>query len=194
MESQKQDHPHGPDNAEHELKKAYKSVMEAGTVHFWDRQLPPGVDAYEVVTVYKRAFHAYRQGDRLSAERWARTAKHLARALWHEATLAYVAPRSTELPFLTHAADEYDLRYKSDTTGDLLDSLESHMPDGKTELHDSMRRFLSKGRRHLQELENPPLKHELLRAEHIMAAHEYGRVIECMTLAFEAEGHGSKAA
>jgi hypothetical protein len=55
---------------------------------------------------------------------------------------------------------------------------------------EQMTKALSKGRRHMEELKKPDLKHELLKAEHIKAAHEYGRVLECMALAFEAEAQG----
>ena len=57
-----------------------------------------------------------------------------------------------------------------------------------------MQRFLSRARRHLQALEVPGYDHELLRAERIKAAHEYGRVLECMSLAYEAETAVPKAA
>src|SRR4051812_32870760 len=97
---------HGPDNAEHEIRKAYNCVIETGTIHFWDRRAIPGVNPDEVVTLYKHAFFLYRKGNKLAAERWARTAKHLSRAFHHEAKTAYLEPRSSELPFLEGALDD----------------------------------------------------------------------------------------
>ena len=79
---------HGPENAEYEIRKALNCVVEAGVTHFWDRRAIPGVNADEVITLYKRAYSAYRKEDRLAAERWARTAKHLSRAFWHEAKIS----------------------------------------------------------------------------------------------------------
>jgi hypothetical protein len=188
-------YPHGPDNAEHEIKKAYNCVIETGVTHFWDRKAIPGVNPDEAFTLYKRSFKALRDGDRLTAERWARTAKHLSRAFWHEAKIAYLAPRSAELPFLENAREEYSLHEYSDTTADLLDSVADHIPPGLDEMPPDMTRYLSRGRKHLQWLEDPNLKHELVRAEHIKAAHEYGRVLECMALALEAEHrHRTRAA
>jgi hypothetical protein len=188
-------HYHGPDNAEHELRKAYNLVAETGTTFFWDRRPAPGIPADEVVSLYRHAYHAYRQGDRLAAERWARSVKHLARAFWSEAKIAYLEPRSNELPYLEGAtAEEYNLHEKIDTTEDLLNSLEEHVPPGQKEMPEVMKRYLSRARRHLEILRNPDYRHELLRVEHIKAAHEFGRVLECMGLAFEAEGPGKTAA
>ena len=187
-------HPHGPANAEHELKKAYDSVIEAGVTHFWDRHAVPGVYPFEAVTLYKLAFDAYRNRDRLAAERWARSVKHLTRAYWHEAKIAYLQPRTAELPFLKDAYEEYGLREGIDTTADLLNCVASHIPPGLTEMPEEMKRFLLRGRKHLDALNDPGTQHELLRTEHIKAAHEYGRVLECMALAYEAEAQRPKAA
>jgi hypothetical protein len=58
-----------------------------------------------------------------------------------------------------------------------------------------MRRYIARARRHLEYLEQPDYLNELLRAERIMAAHEYGRVVECMALATEADqSHRGRAA
>jgi len=190
----KQLFPHGPENAEHELKKAYNCVIETAVTHFWDRRAISGVNADEVLTIYKRGFQAHRSNDPLSAERWARTAKHLARAFWHEAKIAYLEPRSSDLPYLEGAREEYGLHEHSDTTADLLESVAGHAPPGMEEMPEDMRRYLSRGKRHLTELENLALTHELVRAEHIKAAHEYGRVVECLALAYEAEYRSGKAA
>ncbi|MCM2276736.1 MAG: hypothetical protein NDJ89_01510 [Oligoflexia bacterium] len=179
---------HGPENAEHELKKAYNCVIESETTYFGERITIPGLEPTEVSQTYRRAFRAYRKGDRLAAERWARTAKHLARAFWHEAKIAYLEPRTSELPFLEGAtAEDYHLHEHSDTTEDLLNSVAEHIPPGMTEMPEEMTRYLNRARKHLDELEEPEYRNELLRAERIKAAHEYGRVLECMALALEAE-------
>jgi len=178
---------HGPENAEHELKKAYNLVIETGVTHFWDRRGIVGVGADEVVSIYKTAFRAYRDDDKLSAERWARAAKHLARACWHEAKIAYLEPRVTELPFLDNALEEYRLHDYSDTTSDLLESLADHIPPGHVETPEEMTRYLLRARKHLAKLEESSHQSELLKAERIKAAHEYGRVLECLALAYEAE-------
>lgn len=184
---------HGPENADYELRKAYNCIIETGVTHFWDRKAIPGVSPDEVITLYKRAFRAYRHDDRLTAERWSRTAKHLARAFWHEAKIAYLEPRTSELPFLEGAtSDEYNLHEHSDTTADLLNSVSGHVPPGMTEMPEPMRRYLTRARKHLDSLGDSTQTHELLRAEHIKAAHEYGRVLECMALAYEAETPGGK--
>lgn len=181
-------HPHGPDNAEHELKKAYNCVIEASTTHLWNRGPIPEVNPQELLDIYQTAFKAYRKGDRLTAERWARTAKHLARALWHEAKIAYLEQHPNDVPFLEGAtAEEYNLHEHSDTTEDLLASVGDHIPTGMSEIPEVMQRHLIRGKSHLAKLKDPAYKHELLRAERIKAAHEYGRVLECMALAFEAQ-------
>lgn len=186
---------HGPENAEHELKKAYNSVIEAGVTHFWDRKLIPGVNPDEVLTIYKHAFQCYRKEDRLTAERWARAAKHLARAVWHEAKIAYLEPRVAELPYLEGATpEEYNLHEHSDTTEDLLNSVETHIPKTDEHIQQLMQRYLQRGRKHLLFLNQEDYKNELLRFERIKAAHEYGRVLECIALAYEAEEFRRKAA
>ena len=187
-------HYHGPDNAEHELRKAYNLVAEVGTTFFWDRRATPGIPADEVVSLYRHSYQTYRQGDRLAAERWARSVKHLARAFWSEAKISYLEPRAAELPYLEGAtAEEFNLHEKIDTTEDFLNSLAEHVPPGHTEMPEIMKRYLTRARRHLEVLKDPEYRHELLRAEHIKAAHEYGRVLECMGLVFEAEASGKAA-
>ena len=181
-------HYHGPGNAEHELRKAYYLVTEVGTTFFWDRRAIPGVGADEVVSLYRHAYNSFRAGHRLAAERWARAVKHLGRAFACEARIAYLEPRSAELPYLEGAQPgEYNLHEKIETTGDLLDSLAEDLPPGLKEMPENMKRYLARGRRHLEVLKGKDYKHELLRAERIKAAHEYGRVLECMALAYEAD-------
>jgi hypothetical protein len=185
---------HGPQNADHELRKAYNAAIDVGTVFFWDRKIA-GVNADEVISLYKQAFHAHRKGQKLAAERWARTAKHLARAFYHEAKIAYLEPRSAELPFLEGAsARDLDLSYRKETTEDLLNSLAQDVPPGLSEMPQNMHRYLARGRKHLQALEDAEYLHELLRAERIKTAHEYGRVLECLALAYEAEAQTKSAA
>jgi hypothetical protein len=184
-----EEHIHGPENAEHELRKAYNSVVETGVTHFWDRKPIQNVNTEEAHTLYRRAYQSFRQNNRLAAERWARATKHLSRALWHEAKIAYLHSHLHELPVLGGATPEdINLHEESDTTQDLLQSLAEHTPPGLTEMPEEMRRYLSRAQRHLDALSHPELRDELLRAEMIKAAHEYGRVIECLALGYEAEG------
>lgn len=188
-------HVHGPQNAEHELRKAYNTLIEAQLTYEWDHRPNAGVNFHELPDLYRRGYDSFRKGDRLAAERWARATKHLARALWSEAKVAFLQPRLNFHPFLEGATpDEYNLHERIDTTADLLDSLADDIPPGLQQMPEDMTRFLSKGRRHIEEAQKPELKNELLRAEHIKAAHEYGRVIECMALGHEAESQGRKAA
>jgi hypothetical protein len=181
-------HPHGPDNAEFEIRKAYNCVVESATTYRGE-----GVEPREVVDLYKKSFRCYREGDRLSAERWARTTKHLARALWHEAKISYLEAHPTDLPFLEGAREEYNLHEHVDTTIDLLNSVAGHIPPGFEVMPREMSHYIARAREHLKVIESPDYRHELLRAERIKAAHEYGRVLECSALAYEAEDQ-SKAA
>jgi hypothetical protein len=177
---------HGPDNAEFELTVAYNHAVETGLV-YQGRSLP-GISPDEVTLLYRRAYDHYRQRDRLAAERWARTVKHLSRALWHEAKISFLQGRTSELPFIANAErDAIRLHEYSDTTRDLLDSVSGHMPEGDLGLPVDMKTYLGRALAHLDTLKTPDLRHELLRAEHIKAAHEYGRVLECMELAIAAE-------
>src|SRR5262249_19181208 len=77
-------HFHGPENAEYEIRKAYNAAIEESLTYHWDRKPIPGVNPDEVIELYRHAFNCHRNGARLAAERWARSAKHLARAFWHE--------------------------------------------------------------------------------------------------------------
>lgn len=194
MSSRIEDHPHGPENAEHELKKAYNCVVECGVTYTRNGRQIDGVNPEELVNIYRHAYQAYRDGNKLAAERWARTAKHLSRAFWHEAKINYLQGHGTDLPFLENAKEEYNLHERSDTTADLLDSLGDHVPPGLDVMPQDMRHYLSRGRLHLDTLEKGSERHELLRAERIKAAHEYGRVLECIALAYEAEHKNQQAA
>ena len=182
-------------SAEHQLKRAYNALIDAETLHLWNKPATSfgGITISEVVDIYKHAFREYRDDHWLSAERWAHTTQHLAKALWHEAKIDYLEPRAPDLPFLKGAtAEDYDLQnIKSDTTADLLDSVAQHVPPGLTEMPKLMCRCLVRGWEHLGRLDDPEYRHELLRAERIKAAHHYGRVLECMALAY-ATDHGRK--
>lgn len=195
MKEQQHHHPHGPENAEHEIKKAYNHTIETGVTFctHCQEQFAKEVNPDEVTQMYKKAYNALRSDERLKSERWARTAKHLARAFWHEAKIAYLRAHGTELPFLTDAHEEYHLHEYSDTTADLLESVAGHPPRGQDRMPEEMNRYLVRGRTHLDELEALPRNQELLRAEHIKAAHEYGRVVECLALAYESESQNKAA-
>lgn len=183
---------HGPENAEHEIRKAYNCVIDSGMILAGSR-LPTSIPASgarheQVVLYYKHAYRCYRNGNKLAAERWARTAKHLARAFFHEAKIAYLEPRAVQLPFLEGAHEEdYHVQESPDTTADLLDSLAEHIPADAEEVPREMMRYLQRGRKHLAVLNQPDYRHELLRVERVKAAHEYGRAIECMSLAYEVD-------
>ncbi|NBU20263.1 hypothetical protein EBS43_02440, partial [bacterium] len=101
---------HGPDNAEHELRKAYNCIIESGVNYTFTPLQTLEFSPQEAIQTYEQAFQFYRQGKRLTAERWARAAKHLARAFWHEAKIAYLEPRLEDLPYLKgEQDDEYHL-------------------------------------------------------------------------------------
>jgi hypothetical protein len=185
---------HVPENADHELRKAYNAAIDTGMQYFWNQKTIPGVNAEEVFAIYKHAFHCHQKGEKLAAERWARAAKHLSRAFTHEAKITFLEPRIADLPYLKGAsAADFELKAHSDTTADLLDSLAQDLPPGFQEMPEDMKRYISRGRKHLEFLDSAHPegdKHELLRAERIKAAHEYGRVVECLALAYESEaGH-----
>jgi hypothetical protein len=182
-----------PDNAAQELKQAYNAVIEAGVTHLANPDLQAPVTARGVAELYQRAMSDYRlntPASRLSAERWARTAKHLSGALWHEAKIAYLQDRTSELPYLTDALPEYHLHHETeDGARSLLSCCESGfvpgLIDGLSGPLD-LQRCLERGRTHLQALsDSSQPRHELLRAERVKAATQYGRALECALLALE---------
>lgn len=185
-------YPTGPEKAESELRQAYNHVVECCVV-LQDRGTPLLSDASvlsldEVIHTYQHGFNCHRSGNRLAAERWARSTKHLAWALWHEAKIAHLERHSSDIPFLHGAtAEDYNLHEHSDTAEDLLASVANHIPAQPEEAHHKMQRFLLRAKEHLDTLKQPEYRHELLRAERIKAAYEYGRAIECLALALEAE-------
>ncbi len=179
---------HGPDNAEHEIRKAYHEVIKTSVVYSWIARSIQAVNPKEMTETYHHSYQCFAAKNRLAAERWARTAKHLAQAFQHEAKIAYIEENVELLPYLEGAHDEeYGLHERSDTTADLLNSVATHIPPGLKEMPENMQRYLARARYHLKKLENIEEKHELLRAERIQVAHEYGRALECMALGYEAE-------
>jgi hypothetical protein len=178
------------EDQEHELRKAYNLIVEIGTTFHWNRKLSDPADPMDVHVLYRHAFRAHRRGERLASERWARAAKHLARALWCEAKLAYLNQQGEDIPHLA-GGDPEDYRLhegeRVDTTLDLLNSLE-HIPPGLDEMPKNMRDYLTRGHSHLAGARTPGRTNsELELAEHIKAAHEYGRTVECLALAYEAD-------
>ncbi len=190
-----QSHFHGPDNAEYEIRKAYNTAVESAVTFAGFREPIPGLNPVEVSVFYRKAFRCLQEGERLAAERWARTTKHLARAFWHEAKVAHLEAHATEFAFLPGAtSEEYNLHEHPDTTEDLLNCLADHSPPGAEAMPEDMRRYLTRAREHLEILRHSNYTHELLRAERLKAAHEYGRVIECMVLALETDQTSPRAA
>jgi hypothetical protein len=186
---------HGPENAEFELKKAYAVVVEGELPYFWQNREIPGVNPSEAGALYKHAYNSYRRGNRLAAERWARAAKHLSRAFTAESRIAYLEAHATGLPFLeSGSAEDPEVHERSGTTDDLLNSVAEHVPAGFDQMPQAMSRYLARGRAHLAQIARTTAPQELLRAERIRAAYEYGRVLEIMALAYEAEAPRGKTA
>jgi hypothetical protein len=184
-----------PHNAEHEIRKAYNCVIESNVTYFKRQTEINGVNPNEVERLYRHSFDCLQKGNFLAAERWARSAKHLARAFWHEAKIAYLEPRIDEIPFIEGATDvEYNLHERIDTTTDLLDSASIPIASAPNTTQKQMSHYLSQARQHLKIIENIGYQNELLKAERIKAAHEYGRTLECISLAHEAEDPDKKVA
>ncbi|MGK5086810.1 hypothetical protein WDW86_04575 [Bdellovibrionota bacterium FG-2] len=182
----------GPETSEKELNKAYNCVIESGVTYHWERNPIAGVNPDEVPFFYRRAFAAQEKGDRLSAERWARVAKHLAYALWHEAKIAYLEPRIHDLPYLSPSATEdAKLQEEENTAADLILAYSTQTPAGESSRPETMQRYILRAKQHLHA---PMVNHDLLKVERIRAAHEYGRTLECMMLAYESEANLQKAA
>ena len=181
---------HGPENAEFEIRKAYNVVIESAVPYFWANRAIPGVNANEALELYRRAFASYRDGNKLAAERWARASKHLARAFTAEAKIAYLEAHSSDLPFLASQEGDTPKEFdgtQGDTTEDLINSVADQVPVGFERMPRTMSRYLEQARQHLKVLIGDAYNHALLRAERIRAAYEYGRVLEIMVLAYEAE-------
>ena len=157
-----------PENAEHELKLAYDALISA---------LTTGQPAAEITDMYQHAYSQYQAGARLSAERWARTVKHLAKALWHEARIATLRQKK-ELIALPNAAKEYGLRRYSATPADILDSVPRQA---------ALQKWRDRGEYHLRKSRTILDQTELEQIEHAKAVYEYSRVLECLLLAYEAD-------
>jgi hypothetical protein len=179
---------HGPDNAEYEIRKAYNAVIETCVSFLWKKRQVSGIQAQEMIHFYHRAFQCYQSGNRLGAERWARAAKHLSRAFQHEAKISYLHETQEDLPYLKGPQDEdYHFDERSDTTLDLINSVANTTPVGFNKTPTEMLKYLSQAKKHLEPHPLNEQGHELLQIERIQAAHEYGRALECMALAYEAE-------
>jgi hypothetical protein len=179
---------HGPENAEFELRKAYGFVLEGAVPYFWKHRVIEGVRADEAIKLYRHAYKTYRQDNKLAAERWARAAKHLSRALAAEAKIAYLEVHCTDLPSLAGAhSDSLGSHEMSETTADLLNSVAEYVPAGFEQMPEAMIRYLALAWAHLNTLKQPSYHHELLRSERLRAAYEYARVLEILALAYEAE-------
>lgn len=183
-----------PENATLELKRAYNSVVELGTVISAGWQGPLHFDA--AAALYLRAMDCYRMhspASRLASERWARAAKHLSEALWHEAKIAYLKERTAALPYLTDALSEYHLHHETEESAKaLLDTYESRHGSLAGRLTENLgvdpAALMTCGHAHLTALRDPSApRHELLSAERIKAANQYGRALECILLAVESE-------
>lgn len=180
-------------NAEHEIRRAYNCAVESAVTWSLIGQQVSEINPDEVQNLYRKAWNFHRKEENLLAERWARTAQHLARAFWHEVKIAWLLKYPISLPYLEGATrEELNLHEYSDTTEDLLNSLARHVPPGMNEMPEDMKHYLLRARKHLAEIGGST--HELLRAERIKAAHEYARVLECLALAWSAELKTSKVA
>jgi len=192
---------------ESELRNAYNRVMESGLTYFWDRTPIPGVNPDDPIHWYRNAWNALESGDSTQAERWAQAARHGALALWHEAKIAWLSGSQRSLtPHLLvprHAEMDEEYHLHADETREetqkLLESISKkarHLPPSGGELTPDVNRILKRAATHLsaplQEVapysppepspaqENPsePPGVELLRAEHLKAAHEYALCLE----------------
>lgn len=180
--------PIGPDNAEHEIRKAYLSVINHRVIDPQWAQPTPVMSPQLLVKTYLRSYHLLQSGNRLAAERWARAAKHLGQALHHEAKIALLEKNTETIPYLTGAhGQDYGLYERSDTTTDLLNSVTLRVSEQPATIQEEMEPYLNRAQEILRNLDKNRESHELLKAERIQAAHEYGRTLECLVLAYEAE-------
>lgn len=180
-----------PENATQELKRAYNSIVELGTVlSSGQRRGLLGLEA--AVSLYLRAMDGYRMhspASRLASERWARAARHLAEALWHEAKIGYLKDRTAALPYLTDALSEYHLHHETEQSARaLIETYGERQRQAPEELGVDPAVLMACGRAQLAALMDPLApRHELLSAERIKAANQYGRALECILLALESE-------
>ncbi|MEO5970396.1 MAG: hypothetical protein ABIQ95_10760 [Bdellovibrionia bacterium] len=180
-------HQQMPDNAEFEIRKAFIAIIEAEVTQTWQKSIS-GVHAGEATLLYKYSFHASKTGKRLAAERWARTAKHLARALKQEAKISFLEPRLVDFPLLQcTSAEEYALTEKRKMTVDLISSVRETVQAKFNPIPDNMKRYLERAKLHMDALAETEHLHYVLVNERVNAGYEYGRVLECLILAYEAE-------
>jgi len=181
------DPQHLPDNAEYEIRKALISVIEAEVTNTWQKPIS-GILLGEATLLYKYSFHAHKMGRRLAAERWARTAKHLARALKQEAEIEFLELHFSEFPsFQATFAEECALNERKEMTVDLVNCVKEMVQAKFSPLPDNMRRYLERAKLHIAPLTATQRLHDVLVTKRVNAAYEYGRVLECLILAYEAE-------
>jgi hypothetical protein len=179
---------HVPDNAENEIRKALVSVIEAEITHTWNQKPITGVQWGEPALLYKYSFHACKTGRRLAAERWARTAKHLARALKLETKLAFLELHLLEFPSLKGPPPEENaLIDRKEMTIDLVNCVMGVVQTKFKPIPENIQRYRDRAELHIAALTENTELHELLMTERINAGYEYGRVLECIILAYEAE-------
>jgi hypothetical protein len=194
---------------ESELRSAYNRVMESGLTYFWERTPVPGVNPDDPIHWYRNAWNALESGDSTQAERWARAARHGALALWHEAKIAWLSGAQRSLkPHLfvpRHAEMDEEYHLHADETREetqkLLESISEKArrlaPSGG-EITPDVNRILKRAATHLAAPLREPARHspqeqvptqenpsetpgvELLRAEHLKAAHEYALCLESL--------------
>lgn len=185
-----------PENAATELKRAYNSVVEMGVLTDSTSLRAPHHHAAEALVLYQRAMDSYRAQSpemRLASERWARAAKHLAESCWHESKISHLLAHCSDLPYLTDALAEYHLHHETEAGAQAL--LDSCAPGLHPECSQSpipLAALHERGNDHLRAMKGPgEPRHELLSAERIKAATQYGRALECVLLALEAENDGT---
>jgi hypothetical protein len=182
-----QEHQQIPDNAEFEIRKAFIAIIEAEITQSWQKSIS-GVHSGEATLLYKYSFNARKTGKRLAAERWARTAKHLARALKQEAKISFFELHFAEFPILqSTSAEEYALTERKKMTTDLINSVKEMVQAKFNPIPDNMKRYLERARLHMAALTETEHLHDVLAIERVNAGYEYGRVLECLILAYEAE-------
>lgn len=192
--------PRPPENAERELKVAFNRLMESGVVWLWQREKLPDVQLLGIAPewparLYRTASALYRNGERLAAERWARSCRHFATALWHEAKIAWLYDPShpKDLDEYPNAQVEYQLHETPDTTRDLIHDLEGRpLPVVPHELPGSYAQnwiepIIRLARKHLEQCQAQAGAFELVQCEHLKAAEEWARTAEEISGAFAIE-------
>lgn len=177
---------------ETELKQAYEALVEVLVPH-WDTQSGPlSRLTRNLLSLYQRALTTYQYGgpqNELIADRWAKSVKHLALVCQHEAKIAYLSSNQAKLPpspfsraFVSEGKTACETaRSLLDNAGEKLFRVSHPLTEGALEM-------LKRGRQHLNEAIQNPIQNDLLKAERIRAAYEYGRTLEYLLLAIEAEG------